>query len=466
MHARLTAATAWCAALALSLLTAPAAAALGGPSTLDRPGSGATTPALTGSLFVQNVADGNQLSASGSWVTTNRPRGDEDRQQWELRESPNGGHTLRSVGAADVCLTEENASGADARLSVGTCSGPRTEWLVQEQADGRHRIEARGSGRVLVGGEGHGATARAVAAAGSGPRQEWHLTPVSPPRAPMPATPRLDEVTFLTTHNAMHNTEDQPGFLVAPNQPHDVAAQLRAGAHALMLDAHHAAGRLRLCHDIPVVGNCSRARPAADFFADIGAFLAEDRDAVVTVFLEDYSTAEQLRTELAGQLGAGSALADRVFRPDAAGVREHGWPTLAELRRTDQRLLLFTSDTAASARSNGKNALGFMSQRDWTVENYWSMGGGLGTGDWSCYSRWDDIPLSREEDGFRRLFVMNHFRDVPMAPTYRTDNEKLQNRAERFCMPAARKKPNYLAIDQYKDGNPMAAVDALNRYTY
>ncbi len=61
---------------------------------------------------------------------------------------------------------------------------------------------------------------------------------------------------------------------------------------------------------------------------------------------------------------------------------------------------------------------------------------------------------------------MNHFRDVPMYPTYRNDNTKLQDRAENHCLPAAAKKPNFLAVDQYGDGNPMAAVDALNTYTY
>nr|WP_245240566.1 PI-PLC domain-containing protein [Streptomyces spiramenti] len=440
--------------------------ALAVPAAADDGIADLAAPPTGGALYVQNVAGGNHLSSSGSWVTTNRPRGDEDRQHWELDANADGTHKFRVAGAADACLTEERGAAGNARLNVGPCGAAATDWEVREVTADRYRIQARDSGRRLVGAAGHGALAEARATASDGPAQDWYLTPVSPPRAPMPATPRLDEVTFLTTHNAMHNTEDQPGFLVAPNQPHAVTTQLRAGAHALMLDAHHASGRVRLCHDIPVLGNCSRARPAADFFADIAAFLAEDRDAVVTVFLEDYATADQLRAELGGVLGEGGALADRVFRPDAAGVRQDGWPTVASLRETDRRLLLFTSDTAASSRTNGKNVLGFMSQRDWTVENHWSMGGGLGTGDWSCHSRWDDIPLSRQEDGFQRLFVMNHFRDVPMAPTYRTDNEKVLNRAERFCAPAARTKPNYLAIDQYRDGDPMAAVTALNRYVH
>jgi hypothetical protein len=111
-----------------------------------------------------------------------------------------------------------------------------------------------------------------------------------------------------------------------------------------------------------------------------------------------------------------------------------------------------------------------MYQREWTVENYWSMGSGLGSSDWSCYSRWYDagtnVPLTRTEPGFRPLFVMNHFRDVTISGTAGTDNTKLADRARRFCQPAARKKPNYLAVDRYDLGDPASAVSTLNTYVY
>ncbi|MFD4988748.1 PI-PLC domain-containing protein [Streptomyces sp. NPDC058374] len=286
-------------------------------------------------------------------------------------------------------------------------------------------------------------------------------------REPMPADPTLADLTFLTAHNAMHNTEDQrKPTLAAPNQPHRVSTQLADGVRALMLDAHHAGGRVRMCHDIPVLNPCGGNVEAAAVFEDIAAFLERDTEAVVTVFLEDYTTADQLTQELGDLLGPDGRLGGTVFRPDAAGVRENGWPTVSSLRASGQRLLLFTDDTAASSRDHGKNRLGFMSQKEWTVENYWSMGGGIGDADWSCYSRWDDLPLTQEEPGFRRLFVMNHFRDIPMYPTYANDNAKLRDRAENHCLPAAGKKPNFLAVDQYRDGTPMAAVDALNTYTY
>jgi hypothetical protein len=98
------------------------------------------------------------------------------------------------------------------------------------------------------------------------------------------------------------------------------------------------------------------------------------------------------------------------------------------------------------------------------------MGSGVGSSDWSCYSRWYDvgtnIPLTRTEPSFRPLFVMNHFRDAAIASTTATDNAKLTDRAQRFCQPAARKKPNFLAVDRYELGSASSAVTTLNTYTY
>jgi hypothetical protein len=61
---------------------------------------------------------------------------------------------------------------------------------------------------------------------------------------------------------------------------------------------------------------------------------------------------------------------------------------------------------------------------------------------------------------------MNHFRDTPVPNTVGTDNGKLLDRTQRFCEPAARKKPTFLAVDRYDLNNPMSAVNQLNTYWY
>lgn len=61
---------------------------------------------------------------------------------------------------------------------------------------------------------------------------------------------------------------------------------------------------------------------------------------------------------------------------------------------------------------------------------------------------------------------MNHFRDAGITSTATTDNTKLADRAQRFCGPAARKKPNFLAVDHYDLGNPASPVATLNTYIH
>ncbi|MET9290985.1 RICIN domain-containing protein [Streptomyces sp. NPDC003077] len=476
---RSTTAAAWSTALlALAVIAgtaSPVAAAPDRPPVAPSPAPAAPRsssadaqgPPTSGRFFVQNLVSGYNMSAGKEWIATHRPKGDEDGQQWEFARNANGTYKIKNPDRDGKCLTEKNNPEGESRVVLGACDAAKTDWEFRHDAGERYRIFVPGTQRRLWGEPVLDSAMQVKITDRNITNQDWYVTPIAPARTPMPAAPKLDDMTFLTAHNAMHNTEDQSASGAPfPNQPHSISRQLKDGVRALMLDAHFSNGRVRLCHEIKILNPCNGNVEASKIFQNIADFLEQDKEAILTVFLEDYTTADQLKQELGSLLGEGKPLAGKVFRPDAEGVKENGWPTVKSMVDSGKRLLLFTADTAASDPANGKHRLGFMSQADWTVENYWSMGSGLGKADWSCYSRWDRVPLSLEEKGFRRLFVMNHFRDVPMDPTYRNDNEKLQNRAERFCAPAARKKPNFLAVDEYKDGDPMAAVRALNTYTY
>ncbi|WP_370949519.1 glycosyl hydrolase family 18 protein [Amycolatopsis sp. cg5] len=438
------------------------------------PSRAAADDAPPASGFIQSRVSGYNMTASThedrQWVATQAPKGDENFQQWEFSRNPNGTYKVKNTERDGLCLTEQNNPEGDPRLVVGECDQPKTDWEFRHDSGDVYRIFVPGTQRRLWGEPVLKSQMQVKITDQSIANDAWYITPLRAPHGTMPRDPHLDDVTFLTTHNSMHNSEDQEdqgGGILFPNQPHSITAQLRAGARGLMLDAHFLNGKVRLCHDQKALKGCTDESPeAVKLFTDIGNYLTEDKNAVVTIILEDYTSAAQLDESLSSLFGEGKPLRDLVFRPDTAGVRDTGWPTVSSMVASGKRLLMFTQDRAASDQNNLKNKLGFMSQEDWTVENYWSMGPGLGDSDWSCYSRWDAIPLSTEEKGFRRLFVMNHFRDAPMEPTYTNDNKKAGDRAERFCAPAARKKPNYLAIDEYGDGNPMAAVDELNKFVY
>lgn len=419
------------------LVAALPATAFASPNTVASPNALASqntaAAAESGLHYLQSATNGLNASASASPVPLRRPKGNEDRQQWNVV-----GDTLQEGGR---CLGR---------------SGDQAVLLACDSADARWEVVAEGSSRVLkVPGQSRYLTTEGEQARVGTRRDTWFLNPVSPTRVAVPqdGSRRLDQVTFLTAHNAYANGVDggfAPPFInLAPNQARGVEQQLADGVRAFQLDVHQTPDGAILCHN-----SCTLVSGPVALNVDLRRlvdFLGRNPSEVVTVFLEDYVSVDVLRAELAKVPG----LANVLFRPDQAGVRQNGWPTLDALRASGKRLLIFSDEP-------GRDSLGAMFQPDWTVENYWSMGAGVGNSDWSCYSRWS-TPLTRTEPGFTPLFVMNHFRDVPFTGTATSDNGKLADRARRFCEPAARKTPNYLAVDHYHLGNALSAVAELSR---
>ncbi|MFG2292302.1 PI-PLC domain-containing protein [Streptomyces sp. NPDC048603] len=304
----------------------------------------------------------------------------------------------------------------------------------------------------------------AAGAAASAPA----ASPAAPPAAGSAATAseaararwgdrRLDEAAFLTTHNSFTNYEDSRWSSV--NQSESVRNQLNNGVRGLSLDTHWYErstwlcvisfgsdcypSDVYLCHgDCKTFAGATYALPRQSFHGTMQTvvdFLAAHPQEVVTVFLEDYVSAAQLQNSL----GRVRGLSDMLFRPEQWGVREHGWPKVADLVTSNKRLLIFSD-------RNDREHLGVMDGKAWTVSNYWSLGD-LGD-DVSCVSRWPDIPLDRQEPGFRRLFTMSHHRNVPTVLTAALDNgSKLRNRIAGQCRTASGgRTPNYVSVDFHR----------------
>lgn len=450
------------------LLAATAAgAALATVFVAPSPAPAAEVPGV-GAYYVQSATTGLNAADSGGAVVQRNPRGNEDRQQWTLRPS-GASYVLESTDTAGSCL---GRSGDQARTVA--CASADAAWEVRPNGADQYALKVPGAERYLtVGAKPSGANYPAQLAVGpAGGLANWYLTPVTSPTAPMPSPDQrtLDQVTFLTSHNAYANGVDggfAPPFVnLVPNQTRGINQQLADGVRGFMMDIHQTPDGAILCHN-----SCTLVSSPVALWVDLQRmvdFLKQNPTQFITVFLEDYVDPGVLRGELARVNG----LSDVLYRPDRTGVRTGGWPRMADLIAANDRLLIFTDHSRSADQAAGltRDSFGVMYQREWTVENYWSMGSGVGTSDWSCHSRWYDantnIPLTRTEPPFRPLFVMNHFRDVPIAGTATTDNTKLTDRAQRFCQPAARKKPNFLAVDRYDLGSPSSAVATLNTYTY
>lgn len=413
------------------------------------------------SVYLQNYTTGLHAADSGGTVAAHNPKGNEDHQQW-TPVAVSGGYQLQNADESGVCLGRSGTSAVTA-----ACGADGTTWTIASGADSTYTVSVPGTTQYLTGSA---SDSGAVQLGSAGDLARWYLTPVTYPTAPMPSadTRTLDQVTFLTAHNAFANGADGnfASFPVSlfPNQNRGVAQQLGDGVRGFMLDDYAVSGQAVLCHNS--CDGVSNPVPLATDLQRMVDFLKASPGQVVTVFLEDYSSSDVLKSSLASVNG----LYDVLYRPDQEGVATSGWPTMADLAARGKQLLIFSDRTRASDTANGwttRDTFGVMYQREWTVENYWSMGAGLGDSDWSCYSRWGTgRPLTVTSSAFHPLFVMNHFRDYTISSTAQTDNGKLLNRAQNFCTPAARKKPNYLAVDRYDLGSPTAlnTVGTLNSY--
>jgi hypothetical protein len=419
-----------------------------------------------GSYYLQSGTTGLNAAMSQDTVVQHRPKGNEDHQQWTVR-SDGSAYLLENTDSAGRCL---GRTGDVAALVA--CGTADARWEISPTAPGRYTLKDPAADRYLTIVPGGDTYADQLRVGGGGDLAQWYFTPLSVPKSTSPSGDdrTLDQVTFLTAHNAFANGVDggfAPPFVnFFPNQNRGINQQLAEGVRGFMMDIYQTRDGAILCHQ-----SCTLVSRPVALSVDVKRivdFLNQYPGEFVTVFLEDYVAPDVLRDELARVPG----LYDILYRPDQDGVRDHGWPRMADLKQRDKRLLIFTDHSRDQDRSAGltRDTFGVMYQKDWTVENYWSMGSGTGSSDWSCYSRWYgggvNIPLTRTEPGFRPLFVANHFRDTPVAATIATDNSKALDRAERFCEPAARKKPTYLAVDRYDLGNPMSAVTRLNTYWY
>ncbi|MFC4499531.1 MULTISPECIES: RICIN domain-containing protein [Streptomyces] len=413
-------------------------------------------------VYLQNYTTGLNVADSGGTVAAHNPKGNEDHQQW-TPVAVDGGYRLQNTDESGSCLGRSGTSAVTA-----ACGADGTTWTITAGADGTYTVGAPGSTSQYL--TGSSADSAAVQLGPAGDLARWYLTPVSYATTQMPSadTRTLDQVTFLTAHNAFANGADGnfASFPVNlfPNQNYGVSRQLSDGVRGFMLDDYTVSGQAVLCHNS--CDGVSSPVPLATDLQRMVDFLKANPGQFVTVFLEDYASSDVLKSSLASVSG----LSDVLYRPDQEGVATRGWPTVADLAARGRQLLIFSDRTRASDTANGwttRDTFGVMYQREWTVENYWSMGGGLGDSDWSCYSRWGTgRPLTVDSAAFQPLFVMNHFRDYTISGTAGTDNAKLLNRAQNFCTPAARKKPNYLAVDRYDLGSPtpLSTVGTLNTY--
>jgi len=250
---------------------------------------------------------------------------------------------------------------------------------------------------------------------------------------------RYNEVSFPTTHNAMSNIEE--GWIL-PNQRYAITRQLHDGVRALMLDIHDWEGEVILCHGCDEwYGYLGGHKPLLDGLLEIGQFLDDNPQEVVTILFESYVT----RTEVEPVFAAAGLL-------DQAHVQIPGepWPTLGEMIAADTRLVVFT---------DRDGAVGTWFHPVWTFawETHWS----------AEYA--EDLNCNPNRgDPDNDLFILNHFLTRGTTPKATLANEVNHNPflTDRTleCWSDSGSLPNFVTVDFYDIGDLFRAVNTLNTW--
>lgn len=257
-----------------------------------------------------------------------------------------------------------------------------------------------------------------------------------------------------------HNSFVTGSWVGVTNQSLSIREQLARGVRGLMLDTYD--DPVKLCHP---KWDCQAK--LVDVLNVVTTFLRDNPDAVITIHFEDYAT----RAAMQGAFKAVPGMASYVFNPKVRWGGRTEWPTLQQMIDANQRLILITQESK-NAGAYESNVYMFK-DKDITVENYWSLGNTIFDHDLSCKTRWDSIPLDTRQAshsdfrGWSRLFVMNHYHGSTI-PTHSADDNELggsvglSDRINNKCKPAAKRDPNFIAVDFIEQGDVLEYVEAHN----
>lgn len=290
---------------------------------------------------------------------------------------------------------------------------------------------------------------------------------------------RFDDVAYAGSHNAMAVARE-PGWFLA-EQVDPIPIQLDQGVRALLVDvwAGRAAGTVvrtaegsrdearaiaeaelgpevveaalrvadsvagqaqgpqarYLCHGLCETGST----PFLEMLGELRAWLLINPDEVVTLFIEDHVPA----TELAADIEA-AGLLPFVHQP----VNPDAWPTLGEMIRAGQRLVVMTEEGRSPAHPWLLRGFEYTQDTPYTFPTVQSLSCGLNRGP-------DDA----------RLLLVNHWLSgfdslVSNAQLVNT-SEVLMTRLEE-CRDERGQIPNFVAVNFVVIGDLFDSVDQLN----
>ncbi|KAG0564248.1 hypothetical protein M758_8G091700 [Ceratodon purpureus] len=260
-----------------------------------------------------------------------------------------------------------------------------------------------------------------------------------------------NKYAWITTHNAYAiegETSVLGAAIISPkNQEDTVTNQLNRGVRGLMLDIYEFKGDLWLCHSIGTCYDFTAFRPLNSTLLEISAFLAANPNEVITIFIEDYVTTPFVLSNHFKATGLSKYMLPSTSMPKDGS----DWPTVASMIASNQRFVVFTSDSKKEASE------GIAYQWNYVVENQY------GTLAETCTNRAESSVLT---DRTKSLILENYFPNDPNITEACVINSGYLAQAITVCYAAAGNRwSNFLAVDFYKrstSGGVFSAVDTLN----
>lgn len=295
-----------------------------------------------------------------------------------------------------------------------------------------------------------GLTCQTCAANGNTRPRCTRIQPLSP-TSKVKGLP-FNKYSWLTTHNsfALKGVKSETGSsIIAPtNQEDTITNQLKNGVRGLMLDMYDFNGDIWLCHSFG--GQCFNAtafQPAINVLKEIQAFLEANPSEIITIFIEDYVVSPQGLTKVFNASG----LRQYWFPVSKMPKNGEDWPTVDDMVKQNQRLVVFTSKSAKEASE------GIAYEWRYVVENQYGDDG-MKAG--SCPNRAESSPMNTKS---RSLILQNYFPSNPNETAACAENSAPLVKMLDTCHKAAGDRwPNFIAVDFYQRNDGGGASEALD----
>ncbi|MAJ00788.1 MAG: hypothetical protein CMA10_00065 [Euryarchaeota archaeon] len=259
-----------------------------------------------------------------------------------------------------------------------------------------------------------------------------------------------DDVTFPETHNAFATHED--GIIYpASNHQTGLYAQWNAGIRAFMIDTHYenlndeSQGTVRLCHGDDDRGTSPCVYGSVNALAwltNLAELMAQHENDIVTLLVENYVQPEHLE-----DVFTESGLMGHVFVHEI----NTAWPTLDEMIQSETRLVVFWEQSADTGHPWVHDFLTHSWTTNYAEEN---------TEDMNC-----DVLRGDSEQS---VFHMNNWLSGPLGLSDPSRGDEANNpdfliSRAKDCWEQHGKRPTFVAVDWWEDGDVIAAVQAINQ---